>query len=108
MSQPYLGSNGFTQLEMMATLPGVKLYTTLAYKTVSDEIVMLPNNVPLRFVRMMKNLNEHMLVDKILIKPMILSPRPIKDKSPVTSLGLFRESVNDHTDALSLELRSKL
>ncbi|MGQ3890096.1 GNAT family N-acetyltransferase [Legionella sp. CNM-1927-20] len=47
--------NGFTQLEMMATLPGVKLYTTLAYKAVSNEIVILPNNAPLRFVRMIKS-----------------------------------------------------
>lgn len=47
--------NGFTQFEMMATLPGVKLYTTLAYKAVSDEVITLPNNVSLRFVRMIKN-----------------------------------------------------
>lgn len=46
--------NGFTQFEMMATLPGVKLYSTLAYKAVSDEVVLLPNNAPLRFVRMTK------------------------------------------------------
>lgn len=51
--------HGFTQFEMMATLPGVKLYSTWAYKAVSNEIVMLPKNVPLRFVRMMKNLKEH-------------------------------------------------
>jgi len=50
--------NGFTQLEMMATLPGVKLYKTLSYKSVSDEVVMLPNKVPLKFVRMRKNLKE--------------------------------------------------
>jgi GNAT superfamily N-acetyltransferase len=47
--------NGFTQFEMMATLPGVKLYSTLAYKAVSDEVVILPNNIPLRFVRMIKS-----------------------------------------------------
>ena len=46
--------NGFTQFEMMATLPGIKLYTTLAYKAVADETVVLPNKVPLRFVRMVK------------------------------------------------------
>ncbi|WP_133135710.1 GNAT family N-acetyltransferase [Legionella rowbothamii] len=46
--------NGFTQFEMMATLPGVKLYTTLAYKAVCEEVITLPNNVSLRFVRMMK------------------------------------------------------
>jgi N-acetylglutamate synthase-like GNAT family acetyltransferase len=51
--------SGFTQLVMMATLPGVKLYKAMAYKAISDEIVMLPNNVPLRFVLMTKNLNEH-------------------------------------------------
>lgn len=48
--------HGFTQLEMMATLPGVKLYSSFAYRTVSDEVVILPNNVPLRFVRMLKTL----------------------------------------------------
>jgi GNAT superfamily N-acetyltransferase len=90
--------NGFTQLEMMATLPGVKLYTTLAYKAVSDEVVTLPNNVPLRFVRMMKNLKEYMLVDKV----------SIKDKSLITSVGFFREVVNAHTGSLTLELGAKL
>lgn len=50
--------NGFTQVEMMATLPGVKLYNTMAYEAVSDEVITLPNNVPLKFVRMMKNLKE--------------------------------------------------
>ncbi|MDR3442244.1 MAG: GNAT family N-acetyltransferase [Legionella sp.] len=50
--------NGFTQLEMMATLPGVKLYKTLVYKEVSEEVIMLPNNTSLSFVRMTKNLTE--------------------------------------------------
>lgn len=72
--------DGFTQLEMMATLPGVKLYTTLAYKTVSDEVVRLPNNVPLRFVRMIKNLKEH-----------ILDKSSEKEKSPITSTGSFSD-----------------
>jgi GNAT superfamily N-acetyltransferase len=48
------GLHGFTQFEMMATLPGVKLYAALAYKAVSDELVLLPNNISLRFVRMTK------------------------------------------------------
>jgi GNAT superfamily N-acetyltransferase len=56
--------NGFTQLEMMATLPGVKLYRAMAYKAISDEIVVLPNKVPLRFVRMTKNLKKFILGDE--------------------------------------------
>jgi GNAT superfamily N-acetyltransferase len=70
--------NGFTRLEMMATLPGVKLYSALAYKAISDEVVMLPNNVPLRFVRMVKNLNEPILIDKA----------PIKDKSSTLTASM--------------------
>ena len=50
--------HGFTQLEMMATLPGVKLYTTLAYEAVSEELVLLPNKSSLRCVRMLKYLND--------------------------------------------------
>lgn len=46
--------NGFTRIEMMATLPGVELYSRWAYQAVSEEVVLLPNHVLLRFVRMMK------------------------------------------------------
>ena len=93
----YSASSGALGLEMMATLPGVKLYTTLAYKAVSDEVVMLPNNVPLRFVRMIKNLKEHML-DK----------NSEEEKSPITSIGLFRESINEHAESSAVALRAKL
>jgi GNAT superfamily N-acetyltransferase len=55
--------NGFTQLEMMATLPGVKLYKTLAYKSVAEEVVVLPDHVSLKFVRMRKNLIEHAMTN---------------------------------------------
>lgn len=48
--------HGFSRLEMMATLPGVKLYRSAAYIEVCDEAVELPNKVSLRFVRMIKNL----------------------------------------------------
>ncbi|AOW57174.1 TPA: GNAT family N-acetyltransferase [Legionella pneumophila subsp. pneumophila] len=44
----------FTRLEMMATLPGVKLYSAFGYKPISNEVITLPNNAPLRFVRMTK------------------------------------------------------
>ncbi|TAL64915.1 MAG: GNAT family N-acetyltransferase [Legionella sp.] len=48
-------SNGFTKLEMMATLPGVKFYSVENYKAISEEVFMLPNDTPLRFVRMVKS-----------------------------------------------------
>ena len=57
--------NGFTRLEMMATLPGIKLYKSFDYKAISDELVMLPNHVPLKFVRMAKNLKELIPSDEI-------------------------------------------
>lgn len=51
--------NGFTHLEMMATLPGVKLYQKLGYQNLSDEVVELPNKISLKFVRMNKILNKY-------------------------------------------------
>ena len=48
------GLHGFTHFEMMATLPGVKLYAAFAYKAVSNERVVLPNSISLKFVRMEK------------------------------------------------------
>src|SRR5215216_4955220 len=47
--------NGFTQLEMMATLPGAKLYTTCGYQGASDELVKCPNGISIKFIRMTKN-----------------------------------------------------
>jgi GNAT superfamily N-acetyltransferase len=47
-------SNDFTQLEMMATLPGVKLYKIMGYTSISDEVVTLRDGVSLKFVRMNK------------------------------------------------------
>lgn len=87
--------NGFTQLEMMATLPGVKLYSKFDYKAVSDEIVMLPNGVPLKFVRMSKNLKEHMLVDE----------NSEKEKSPITSIGLFSGPRDEHVAPSALKFQ---
>lgn len=72
--------SGFTQLEMMATLPGVKLYSAMAYKVISDEQVRLPNQISLRFVRMTKNLNEF-----------ILSVKTFDELSLSMSIGFFRE-----------------
>ncbi|MFA6303847.1 MAG: GNAT family N-acetyltransferase [Legionella sp.] len=92
-------SNGFTQLEMMATLPGVKLYSAMAYKAISDEIVMLPNKVPLRFVRMAKNLKELIPGDKVSGE--LLSN---------ATIVFFRkhEALSDQTKSLGMESRAKL
>ncbi len=47
---------GFTSLEMMATLPGVKLYQICGYIPTSEEELLLSNGVPLRLVRMTKKI----------------------------------------------------
>lgn len=46
--------NGFTAVEMMATLPGVKLYKKLGYQSISDEAVILPDKTSVKFVHMKK------------------------------------------------------
>jgi len=46
--------NGFSKIEMMATLPGVKLYRNYGYKINKLEITPLPNGVNLKFMRMSK------------------------------------------------------
>ena len=43
---------GFTRLELMATLPGVPLYTASGYEPVEDVTVELPDGVRLGCVRM--------------------------------------------------------
>lgn len=43
---------GFTSLELMATLPGVPLYAALGFVAVEDTAPMLPDGVALRMVRM--------------------------------------------------------
>jgi GNAT superfamily N-acetyltransferase len=43
---------GFKELELMATLPGVPFYQVLGFKTVEDVTDVLPDGVPLRFERM--------------------------------------------------------
>lgn len=46
--------NGFTEIEMMATLPGVDLYQAFGYKGMQPQIYTLPNGVGLRLVQMRK------------------------------------------------------
>lgn len=48
--------HGFSQAEMMATLPGVKLYEKLGYKIISKEDSQLPNGVSIPFMRMSKRI----------------------------------------------------
>ncbi len=49
-------AQGFTQMEMMATLPGVKLYQALGYQGETIEFHSMPNGVSVRFMRMTKSL----------------------------------------------------
>lgn len=49
-------SHGFSRIEMMATLPGVKLYAAFGYEAISDECFTMPNGVELPFVKMGKSL----------------------------------------------------
>jgi GNAT superfamily N-acetyltransferase len=48
--------HGFTRLEMMATLPGAKLYEVRGYKALSNEDYCLPNQVIVKFIRMGKQI----------------------------------------------------
>lgn len=47
-------ARGFTRAEMMATLPGVKLYAAFGYQIISREEYTLPNGVLLPFMKMEK------------------------------------------------------
>lgn len=49
-------AHGFTQAEMMATLPGVKLYEACGYKAKPAILHPTPNGKTLRFVPMKKDL----------------------------------------------------
>ncbi|STX28564.1 N-acetylglutamate synthase [Legionella beliardensis] len=46
----------FMSFEMMATLPGVKLYRAAGYQWVKDIFITLPNGIEVRFVKMSKSL----------------------------------------------------
>ncbi|MEO5902859.1 MAG: GNAT family N-acetyltransferase [Gemmatimonadaceae bacterium] len=48
---------GFKKLELMATLPGVPFYRSLGFERAEDVIDVLPDGVPLRFVRMSRAIN---------------------------------------------------
>jgi GNAT superfamily N-acetyltransferase len=45
---------GFRSLTLMATLPGVPFYGALGFQKAEDVVDVLPDGVPLRFVRMTK------------------------------------------------------
>ena len=48
---------GFTRMEMMATLPGVKLYRTLGYAGDTPQVFDMPNGIPVTFVPMYRQLD---------------------------------------------------
>ena len=48
---------GFTRMEMMATLPGVKLYRALGYVGDAQQVFEMPNGVNVRFVPMNRQLD---------------------------------------------------
>ncbi|KTD77183.1 GNAT family N-acetyltransferase [Legionella waltersii] len=52
-------TQGFSKFEMMATLPGVKLYEKSGYSKQLEQLIELPNQICVRFVHMMKYLNEN-------------------------------------------------
>lgn len=93
--------HGFTQLEMMATLPGEKLYKTFDYKNVSDELVMLPNKISLRFVRMKKNLTKLTVAS--------YSSEKKQKTASTTLLGFFKNNeASNQGDEKKQLLKSKL
>ena len=47
---------GFTRIEMLATLPGVKLYRAAGYTASETQVFTLPNGIPITFVPMTKSL----------------------------------------------------
>jgi GNAT superfamily N-acetyltransferase len=47
---------GFTSIEMMATLTGLKLYQTYGYQKGEPVIYNLPNSISINFVPMYKKL----------------------------------------------------
>ena len=48
---------GFRSLTLMATLPGVPFYEALGFRRVEDVVDVLPDGVPLRFVRMERDVD---------------------------------------------------
>ncbi len=48
---------GFTRMEMMATLPGIKLYRALGYEGSATQDFAMPNGVSIRFLPMSRTLD---------------------------------------------------
>jgi len=48
---------GFSRMEMMATLPGVKLYRALGYQGDTIQVFTMPDGVDVRFVQMARALD---------------------------------------------------
>jgi len=50
---------GFRSLTLMATLPGVPFYAALGFRAMKDVVDVLPDGVPLKFVKMDKGGDGH-------------------------------------------------
>ncbi|KTD74242.1 GNAT family N-acetyltransferase [Legionella tucsonensis] len=48
--------HGFTKIEMMATLPGVKLYQVCGYQIIESEYFALPDGKKFKMLKMIKHL----------------------------------------------------
>ncbi len=51
-------AEGFRELELMATLPGVPFYSALGFRADGEVTDILPDGVPIRFVRMRRRLRD--------------------------------------------------
>lgn len=68
---------GFSNLELMATLPGVPFYTALGFREVAPVQDILPDGVPLAFVRMARGILETPVAEESTDDP-TSAPAPVR------------------------------